>query len=299
MGYLGGVVEADDYRRNHFKKVYTNIKFFKTVEDSLIDLGEFDAFIVATPASTHFKIAKILIENNKHVLVEKPFTLNSYDAKILDDLASEKNITLMVGHVFLFHPAFIKIKQLIENGTLGKIQYLYSNRLNLGTIRFEEDVFWSFAPHDIALFQWLIGTFPEHIDSNGVDIIQKEIHDTSITTLKYSQNIMGHIYVSWLHPFKEHRFVVIGSKGMISFEDSLKNRPLTFYDKTIIWDNGVPVPQDKSEELIDFDSTMPLENELRYFIEHFEEKKIDKCTGQSAIEVVKILEKASKRIVDR
>ena len=135
-----------------------------------------------------------------------------------------------MGHLLLFHPAILKMKAMIEDGIIGDIQYMYSNRLNLGVVRKEENVFWSFAPHDIALFQWLTDSYPININTQGMDILQNGIHDTTITTLEYPNKLMTHIYVSWLHPFKEHRIVIIGSKGMISFEDSIAGKPLIFYN---------------------------------------------------------------------
>jgi len=204
----------------------------------------------------------------------------------------------MVGHVLLFHPAFQKIKQLIDDGTLGDLQYIYSNRLNLGTIRTVENVFWSFAPHDVALFQWLIGSYPEMVNSSGMDILQNGIHDTTVTILEYPCKLMGHIYVSWLHPFKEHRFVVVGSKGMIRFEDTMEGKPLVYYDKSVQWDNGKPVPSSGSTWHIEYDDGMPLNIELEYFIDHLNGKPIKKSNGEHAIEVMKILEKATDSLLE-
>ena len=149
----------------------------------------------------------------------------------------------MVGHLLLFHPAFTKIKQFLDDGYLGKLQYIYSNRLNLGTIRSDENVFWSFAPHDISLFQYFFQNNPIEVVSRGIDILQHGIHDSTITSLKYPNNTMGHIFVSWLHPFKEHRFVIVGSKGMIHFEDSLSNKPLLFYDKSVMFKGDIPIAE--------------------------------------------------------
>jgi UDP-2-acetamido-3-amino-2,3-dideoxy-glucuronate N-acetyltransferase len=204
----------------------------------------------------------------------------------------------MVGHVLLFHPAFQKIKDLIEDGTLGDLQYIYSNRLNLGTIRTEENVFWSFAPHDIALFQWLTGSYPEMINSSGMDILQNGIHDTTVTTLEYPKKLMGHIYVSWLHPFKEHRFVVVGSKGMIRFEDSVEGKPLVFYDKSIEWEEGKPIPKSGSTWYVEYESGMPLTRELKYFVDHLNGEPIKKSNGESAIDVMKILETATDSLTE-
>ena len=140
----------------------------------------------------------------------------------------------MVGHLLLFHPAFQENEKLIDSNLLGDIQYIYSNRLNLHKFRNDENVLWSFAPHDIALLNYFFKESPSNVNSNGIDILQKGIHDTSITTFKYHGKRMGHIFVSWLHPFKEHRFVIIGSEGMLHFEDSMKSKPLLFYNNKAV-----------------------------------------------------------------
>ena len=214
LGYLGGIVEADPDTRSEFQEKFPAVKTFATVRDAIKE--NFDGFTVATPAETHYEIAEFLLRSGKHVLVEKPITLTTDDANRLKKLAEEKSVNLMVGHLLLFHPAIRKMKELIKAGKIGKFEYIYSNRLNLGTVRTEENILWSFAPHDISIFQYLIGTFPVEILSRGGRFLQPHIHDSSMTILTYPDNIVGHIFVSWLHPFKEHRMVVIGSKGMLS-----------------------------------------------------------------------------------
>ncbi len=296
LNSLAGLVDKDDNQLNIFKEKYPTIKVYNRVDDALDDI--YDGYVVATNAQSHFEIAKILIENNQHVLVEKPFTLNSDDAITLHNLAIDKNVNLMVGHVLLFHPAFQKIKSLIDDGTVGELQYMYSNRLNLGTIRTEENVFWSFAPHDIALYQYFTNSFPQKITSRGSDVIQHGVHDTTITTLKYPDGIMGHIFVSWLHPFKEHRFVVIGSKSMIRFEDSIEGKPLVLYDKSIDWKDGKPIPRSGSTFHIEYDDRMPLTAELQYFIDHLNGDQITLNNSESAIEVIKILELATNSLLE-
>ncbi len=294
---LGAVVEINKDRIAHINENFPDVKVFNNLDDSF--LYSFAGYIVATPPKSHFSITKKIIENGNHVLVEKPITLNSNHAEELHKISIKHNVNLMVGHVLLFHPAFEKMKKFIDNGLIGDLQYLYSNRLNLGKIRSEENVFWSFAPHDIALFQWIIGTYPTKLESNGAIILQENIHDTSITSLEYKNNIMGHIYVSWLHPFKEHRFVVIGSKGMLSFEDSAKGKPLTFYDKTVLWEDGMPKASSGNMEIINYDKELPLDRELNYFIEHLDGRPLNKCNGQSAIEIINILESSSKKLMDK
>ena len=257
LGILSGIVEPNKVLYENVKNKFIGVNYFTNISESL-DF-DFDGYVVATPAETHFLIAKQIIESGKHLLVEKPLTTNLDDAIKLNQLAKLNNVNLMVGHVLIFHPAFKKIKKLIENNILGDLQYMYSNRLNLGTIRTHENVLWSFAPHDIALFQYFSDLKPIKIDSSGIDIVQKGIHDTTITAIKYPNNIMGHIFVSWLHPFKEHRFVVVGSKGMIHFEDSTKEKPLVFYSKNIKWEKNIPTPLKGESEIIEFENSPPLE----------------------------------------
>ncbi len=297
MDCLAGVVDKDDIQINIVKKKFPNIKIYNRVEDSLED--NYNGYVVATSAHTHFEITKLLIGNNQHVLVEKPITLNSNDAIVLHNLAHDKKVNLMVGHVLLFHPAFQKIKALIDDGTLGELQYMYSNRLNLGTIRTEENVFWSFAPHDIALYQYFTKTFPQKITSRGSDVLQNGVHDTTITTIEYPNHVMGHIFVSWLHPFKEHRFVVVGSKGMIRFEDSLEGKPLVLYDKSVEWKDGKPIPHSGSTRHIEYDDNMPLTAELQYFINHLNSDPITINNSEDAIEVIKILEIATNSLLEK
>ena len=295
LGVLSGIVESNSTILSEIKSKYPNVKFFKNIADAIND--NFDAFTVATPAYTHYDIGKQIINAKKDLLIEKPITTNLEDAIKLNNLAKKNNVKLMVGHSLLFHPAYIKMKDMIDNGMLGELQYIYSNRVNLGKIRTDENVLWSFAPHDIALFQYLIGNNPIKINSVGNDIIQPGIHDTTITNLEYPNKIMGHIFVSWLHPFKEHRFVVVGSKGMLHFEDSFKDKPLIFYDKNIEWKNNVPDAKYGSEKYIDYEKSLPLDNELKYFVENLDNETIEKSNGDNAIEVMNILTTASKQLL--
>ena len=296
LNCLAAVVDKDDDQLSLFKKKYPSVKTYNNVSETMGN--NYDGYIVATTAHTHFEITRLLLENHKHVLVEKPITLNSVDAIKLHNLSVENGTNLMVGHVLLFHPAFQKIKSLLDDGTLGQLQYMYSNRLNLGTIRTEENVFWSFAPHDIALYQYFTNSFPDKITSHGSDVLQDGIHDTTITTIEYPNNVMGHIFVSWLHPFKEHRFVVVGSKGMIRFEDSVEGKPLVLYDKSVDWEDGKPIPHSGSTRHVEYDDRMPLTAELQYFINHLNGDPIAINNSENAIEVIKILELATNSLME-
>ena len=265
------------------------------MDDALLE-KDFLGFTVATPAETHFEIAKVIINAKKHVLIEKPFTLTIEDAQELVKLADKINITLMVGHVMLFHPAIISIKKLISEGKIGKLQYIYSNRLNLGQVRTEENVFWSLAPHDISIFQFFTDSFPNVLKAHGSTFLQKGIFDSTLTVLEYPKKIKGHIFVSWLHPFKEHRIVVIGSNGMLSFEDSAKGKPLIYYNKKYKLNDKFPEKFDGPIENIDYGGDKPLYEELKYFINHLNGSRPEKANGKHAIEVIKILVNASKQL---
>lgn len=294
---LGGVVDSNREALAGHKNQYPHVEIFEKVENAIG--SNFDGFVIATPAETHFEITEYVLQAEKHVLVEKPITLNLKDAVRLRDLAAEKKVNLMVGHVLLFHPAIQKIKELIQTDKIGKLQYIYSNRLNLGTVRKEENILWSFAPHDIAIFQYLIESLPVEIVSRGGAFVQPHIHDSTMTILTYPRNIVVHNFVSWLHPFKEHRLVIIGSKGMLSFEDSSEDKQILYYEKGIDWVRGEPIKREGPTEVIPYDTAMPLTEELRYFLNHLDGSPIQIANGQNAVEVLEILERATESLMGR
>ena len=295
MGNLGGIVEANPKRLRELLEQYP-VKGFQDVEMALKE--NFDGFTIAAPAPLHYDIAKLLLEHGKSVLVEKPMTLSSETSLELVELAKAKGAQLMVGHVLLFHPAIVKIKELIDNGKIGELYYIYSNRLNLGTVRTEENVFWSFAPHDISVLNYFVGEISECIESKGAKFLQKNVYDYTITQLTYPNNIHAHIFVSWLHPFKEHRMVVIGSRGMISFEDSSPEKEIKFYNKHIEFEQGIPIKVENPTEIIPYEKKQPLTEELKYFVENLD-KKIEIADGRSGYEVVEVLEKAQELIDEK
>jgi len=295
MGNLGGIVEANPKRLRELLEQYP-VKGFQDVEMALKE--NFDGFTIAAPAPLHYDIAKLLLEHGKSVLVEKPMTLSSETSLELVELAKAKGAQLMVGHVLLFHPAIVKIKELIDNGKIGELYYIYSNRLNLGTVRTEENVFWSFAPHDISVLNYFVGEVSQCIESKGAKFLQKNVYDYTMTQLTYPNNIHAHIFVSWLHPFKEHRMVVIGSRGMISFEDSSPEKEIKFYNKHIEFEQGIPIKVENPTEIIPYKQKQPLTEELKYFVENLD-KKIEIADGRSGYEVVKVLEKAQELIDEK
>jgi len=294
LSALGGIVEANLHKRNKMIELYPNVNCVSSIEHAL--KVDFDGFVVATPPVTHVKLTEKILMQKKPVLVEKPLVISIDEGKNLQILVEKLNGKLMVGHLLLFHPAIIKMKTMIQNGMLGQLQYIYSNRLNLGIVRKEENVFWSFAPHDISLFQYFTESFPVDVQSSGGAFIQKNIHDTTMTYLKYPNGVQGHIYVSWLHPFKEHRVVIIGSKGSLHFEDAKENKPLLYYEKDNNENSDLHLIENKPSTIIDYESTLPLTNELKYFIDVIQGKSINKATLNEGIDVVKILEMATESL---
>jgi len=295
LNALGGIVEKDKNILKNYSSLYPYVKCYRSLDEAL-EKKHFIGFVVSTPANTHFDLAKTIIQSKRHVLIEKPMVLKMDHAEILVRLAKENNVNLMVGHLLLFHPAIIKIKEIISQGKIGELQYIYSNRLNLGQVRNEENVFWSLAPHDISIFQYITESSPKKIISRGSSLLQKGIHDSTITQFKYNNGVEGHIFVSWLHPFKEHRLVVIGTNGMISYDDSSKKKPLKLYAKKFDMSFGYPEKIDGKIKSIDFESTKPLENELKYFLNHLNGNKLQKADGKSGLDVVKILLEASNQL---
>ncbi len=295
LGALAGIVEPDKNLQKSLSIDYPDVPCYQDIGFALKE--NFDGFTIVTPAETHHEIAKMIIMAGKHVLIEKPMTLSVSDSEELLSLSEEYKVNLMVGHVLLFHPAIKKTKELIDEGSLGDLQYIYSNRLNLGKVRTEENVFWSLAPHDIAIFQYLTDSFPKNIKAKGSTFLQKGIPDSTMTTLEYKNGVEAHIFVSWLHPFKEHRLVVIGSEAMLSFEDSSDGKPLKLYSKKFDLISGVPEKVDGPVQWIPYEQKMPLAEQLQYFINHLNGEKPIIADGKHGLEVVKILVNASNQVL--
>ena len=295
LGCLGGIVDSNPATLNNYKKSFPEVQTFESLGDALS--AEFDGFVVATPAETHFDLAQQIILQGKPLLVEKPLALTLAEATQLKDLAEETGVNLMVGHLLLFHPAIRKLKELIRHGEIGRLQYLYSNRLNLGTVRTHENILWSFAPHDLSMFQDIIGAKPTEVVARGGEFLQPGLHDITMTVLTYPKNIVAHVFVSWLHPFKEHRVVAIGSKGMLVYEDSSAEKELTFYEKGIDLVRGEPVRREGSNRSIPYEPAAPLTEELKYFIGQIGGGSVEIADGRHAIEVLEILEKATHNLL--
>lgn len=265
----------------------------------LNELDEVDCIFISTPASTHFSLSKRFLEKKKNVFVEKPLALTVKEAQKLRDISQKNNLILMVGHLLIYHPAVRKLKELIKSGFLGKIYYIYSNRLNLGKLRVEENILWSFAPHDISVILYLLEEEPYNVEAFAGNYITPNIFDITITNLEFPHNIKAHIFVNWLNPFKEHKLTCIGSKGMIVFDDLTKEK-LFFYPHKIEWEEGkTPVAQKANYEIIEIENKEPLLEELEHFIDCIENNKTPITDAQQAIKVLEIIEKSEKSIKEK
>ncbi len=263
----------------------------------ILDREDIRGVMIATPAATHYRLAKEFLLAEKNVFVEKPIAIRVEEAEELVSIARKRQLRLMVGHILQYHPAVRKIKDLIFTGELGKIYYLFSNRLNIGKIRTEENILWSFAPHDISVILSIVQDEPDEVIAFGSNYLQNFVEDVTITYLKFSNGINAHIFVSWLNPFKEQKFVVVGSKGMLVFDDTLKDDKLSMYRHNIDWDKGqIPVARKSEREVINIDNLEPLKEECRAFLKSIDEGNDTITSGEEGLRVLKVLNAAQDSI---
>jgi UDP-2-acetamido-3-amino-2,3-dideoxy-glucuronate N-acetyltransferase len=295
LGVLHTACDVSENLLNERKKEYPQITFTNSYEQ-IIKNKEIKAVVISTPAVTHYELAKKALLADKDVFIEKPLALKVSEGEEIVRLAREKGKIVMVGHILNYHPAVIKLKEMIKNGELGKIQYIYSNRLNIGKIRTEENALLSLAPHDISLILSIIGELPEKITAVGGDYLNKNIQDKAITILEFKDKTKAHIFVSWLNPFKEQKFVVIGSDAMAVFDDVSKEK-LIKYPHKINWIEGkIPVAEKKEGINIPIENTEPLKEELKHFIECVKTRKTPLTDGEEGLRVLKVLDGAIKSL---
>ncbi|MFC1907119.1 Gfo/Idh/MocA family oxidoreductase [Chloroflexota bacterium] len=270
---------------NHYPKVNAIGEYHRILQND-----EIKGVVIATPAILHYSMTKEAILSGKDVFIEKPLALKVKDGKELVSLAEKESRTLMVGHLLEYHPAISKLKELVDKGELGRIQYIYSNRLNLGKFRVEENILWSFAPHDISAILLLLGNeMPSKVSVHGGFYLNHNIADTTVTTMAFGNGVRAHIFVSWLHPFKEQRLVVIGDKKMAAFNDSSHKDKLLFYDHEIEWIGIKPVPHQKRPYTVEVSSEEPLRIECQDFIDCMGSIRKPRADGRKGLQVLEIL----------
>jgi UDP-2-acetamido-3-amino-2,3-dideoxy-glucuronate N-acetyltransferase len=288
LGVLSLICDTDDALRSAFEEQYPAARFCCSFSEVLSD-PSIDAVVIATPAEKHFTLAREALLAGKHVFVEKPLALDVREGEALITLSEKTAKTLMVGHILEYHPAVLKLKSLIDSGELGRIYYIYSNRLNLGKVRTEENILWSFAPHDISVLLMLLGEMPFSATALGGCYLHHDIADVTITTLSFPSDVKAHIFVSWLHPYKEQKLVVVGDQKMAVFDDTAPEDKLSLYDEGIEWINRMPVPRKQSPIRVPVDPLEPLREECRHFLDSVAAGTAPKTDGRSALRVLKIL----------
>jgi UDP-2-acetamido-3-amino-2,3-dideoxy-glucuronate N-acetyltransferase len=298
LGVLKTIGDADSKIRKQMANDFPDVRIVAK-EDDIFDDKSIDAVVIATPAVTHYDLAARTLTAGKHVFVEKPLSLIYEDGKKLVDLAHEKGKTIFVGHILHYHAAIVKLKEMVRAGKIGRIQYVYSRRLSLGKIRREENILWSFAPHDISLILNIVGESPHYVDAVGHNFLHAQIPDITMTNLKFPSGIGAHIFVSWLNPFKEQRLIIVGSQGMLVFDDTQPvDQKLILYPHTINWKNGIPTPEKAEAEAIGLSDLWeePLKAECRAFLEAITTGNKPLTSGEEGLHVLEILESCQKSL---
>jgi len=284
------LVEAD------VREKYPQLGFCRDYSEVLSDQGV-NAVVLATPAALHFDMARRAILSGKDVFVEKPLALSAAEGSELVELAVQKHRILMVGHILQYHPAVRRLKDLIGTGSLGRIEYLYSNRLNMGKIRTEENILWSFAPHDISVVLGLMGEEPESVTCEGGFYLSHRVADVTLSQFVFSSGVRAHIFVSWLHPFKEQRLVVVGSEKMAVFDDTAANK-LVLYPHRVEWKDRIPNAVKAEAEPVSLEAAEPLRNECRHFLDCMASRRSPLTDGREGLRVLRVLNACQKSLED-
>lgn len=296
LGGLHTICDSNPDVLQTFKEQYPEVTHVPSYHEILSN-DQVSGIAIATPAYTHASMAKEALLAGKDVYVEKPLCLTESEGRDLTRIAREENLILMVGHLLWYHPAILKLKKLIDNGGLGRIQYIYSNRLNLGKLRREENVLWSFAPHDVSIILGLLNEMPETIRAQGGNFLHQQIADTTVTLLNFSSGIRAHIFVSWLHPFKEQKLVVVGEKQMAVFDDTEDwEQKLVLYPHSINWTGNVPVAHKAEACPVALKEEEPLRAECAHFIHCITERIRPRTDGEEGLRVLKVLNGCQKSL---
>lgn len=289
LGALSAVCDSHTETLRALAEQYPQCRTVTSYAEVLRDDG-IQAVAIATPAETHGIMVREALLAGKDVFVEKPLCLSAEQGRSLVDLARDRGRILMVGHLLWYHPAILKLKSLIESGELGRIQYIYSNRLNLGKIRREENILWSFAPHDISVILGLLGEIPNKVTAQGGNYLHEQIADTTVTLLAFPSGVKAHIFVSWLHPFKEQKLIVVGDRKMAVFDDMEKKNKLLLYPHSIEWKGQIPIANRAEAQSVEIETNEPLREECLHFLESVRNRQRPRTDGEEGLRVLSVLQ---------
>jgi len=287
------VCDSDSSKLAFIKRAYPQVEPVETLKPILED-AEVRGVVVASSAISHYALSREILLSGKDVLVEKPMTLKEKDAEEMLAIAERKGRILMVGHLLIYHPVVDRLKEMIASGELGKIHYIYTQRVNLGVIRQDENALLSFAPHDLSVILHLLQEKPVVASAHGESYIQRGIEDVVFVSLRFSDGKMANVHLSWLDPHKLRKITIVGSKKMAVFDDMEASEKLKVYDKGVrspsydtygeylgLRFGDITIPNVKMVE--------PLRAEAEHFIHCMESREEPKTSGQDGLDVVKIL----------
>jgi predicted dehydrogenase len=296
LGVLSSVVDATESGQTTARCIAPDVRITNSLDVVLRD-DQIQGVALATPAEAHADLAIQAMQAGKDVFVEKPMALTLEDAEKMKKIANETGRILMVGHLLEYHPAVLKLRDMITSGELGKINYIYSNRLNFGKVRTEENALWSFAPHDVAVILRLMGQAPVEVSSCGGSYLTSGIADTTMSNLSFQNESRAHIFVSWLHPFKEQRLVVVGDQKMAIFNDVAPlGEKLQLYPQNVEFDGSTPILKKEDAEFVEHASAEPLREECNHFLDCIQSRNQPLTNAQSGIDVLKVLHACQQSI---
>lgn len=290
IGALKCIIDPADHAVSLADELH--VKHSRNLEDALDD-EEIRGVAIATPAHTHFEVAQLALGAKKHTYIEKPISLSVADGELLNMLALEAGRVLMVGHLMQYHPAFRTLLALKSRGALGKVCFISSNRLNFGLLRSEEDVAWSFAPHDISMVLALAERKPKRVQATGHAVLQKGIADIATIQLDFGDGLLSEIRASWLHPEKEQKLIVVGDQAMAIFSDREPwPEKLKLHHNRVLWNGGRPVAVAGAVEKIELKEESPLKAEMQHFIDCIDNNRVPITNAEEANMVLAVLEAA-------
>lgn len=294
LGALHTLCDNQEAVLGTYGEEYAGVRKATRVEEVLLDPA-ITQVAIAAPAASHYRLARAVLEAGKDVFIEKPICLDLVEARELVERAAAGGRVLMVGHLLQYHPLVQELHALVARGELGKLNYLTSNRLNLGKIRREENALWSFAPHDISVILSLAGSGSlESVRCMGGEYLNRGVADTTLTFLQFAGGVAAHIYVSWLNPFKEQKLTVVGSQGIAVFDDTRPwNEKLLIYRHPITWTNGqIPTPSKAKAEPVLVPEAEPLRAECQHFLTCCLERRTPRTDGAEGVRVLEVLQAA-------
>ena len=302
------VVAVCDQLTENLKRIDARFPGLKltTNTDDLLQMDDIDAVVISTNATSHYAIAQRFIRARKPVLLEKPMTISVRDAEALVELAEDSGTVLMVGHIYLYNTAIREVKTYIECGAIGRLYYLYAQRTNLGPIRDDVNALWDLAPHDIAVFNYLVGASPVWVSAVGHRVLDS-CEDVGFIVLGYANNIIGQIHVSWVDPDKVRQIVVVGSEMRILFNDLNPQEPVRIFEKGVQVRPDIPAAYDQDRFSIrngnivspNIKLTEPLRAQGMHFVDCVRNGTRPLSDGRNGLEVVRVMEAIDHSIRQR